>query len=883
MLILTKVIKVTERYREGVGWVYESDRSAQREAQENLDDFYRQDKLDDLEATKEAEIEILNDRIEQWDVYLQALNWRYQEAERNRRDALLAELLDITEFSSQADLQKQIYDKIYADMVQYNIEVDGAYKEGTTMFDDYLTEYTELVDRLRLIREDQIDLVDPTEYIAKNDAQAQAYNKELETFENYLDDYEELVKKLKKIREEQLSILDGSNYYGKNTVTKIGDEEEEEEKKTNKRVQVNADGNAPEGLSIGDIVETAGGDFQIVEAGTKGASFNSKSGYWSIKIDSDSDEKSVKQLKETSEKEANVLDDRTTNRQNYNSRTSELVSQNKNITDQHTSNDNNFIVQQNILKDVEQGVQNGRLINWSGYIEEAEWGYDEADRVFRDYCIADALNITTFDSNADLQNQVCEKIDEMLKLFNTNNESSYEQAISLFNNFLKNYESNISQFKELQEEYASIAEGVYAEGGVTLANGSKITTKTSETTNNTTSTGKTVNVNSDGNAPSGLSVGDTVKTAGGNYRIVSAGTSGANYNPATGYYSVKVSDGRANGILGGPVTETGPMMLHGSPSAPEYVLNSDQAYTLLKNISTTTPTSYANGGSYLTSYTGSSSSTHKSGKELTEEEVNLIENAAAVEAYMKKEKELQEKREDNYDEHISDMEDLFEDEEKEEEAQVSKQTEILKKVEFLKNLEQSIHDGRVVDWSDYVDLSKINYSQSDANFRNYLIADALNISDFDSNADMETQICDKINEMLKLYNSDNEESYEKADTLFKAFLEKYQTNVSNFATMVARYQSIMSEAQNVTTNTATGQTKYTMEADEELKTAYAESAKTGQVVTTASGYKVDASTGTVTSPLTDEWTLADGSAANLNFKSTGVRTYAIKPADMSRD
>ena len=44
--------------------------------------------------------------------------------------------------------------------------------------------------------------------------------------------------------------------------------------------------------------------------------------------------------------------------------------------------------------------------------------------------------------------------------------------------------------------------------------------------------------------------------------------------------------GHADGILGGPITYTGLSMLHGTPSAPEYVLNADQAYTLLRNIST---------------------------------------------------------------------------------------------------------------------------------------------------------------------------------------------------------------------------------------------------------------------------------------------------------
>ena len=43
----------------------------------------------------------------------------------------------------------------------------------------------------------------------------------------------------------------------------------------------------------------------------------------------------------------------------------------------------------------------------------------------------------------------------------------------------------------------------------------------------------------------------------------------------------------STGIEQGPVTYTGLAMLHGSISKPEYVLNSDQAYNLLRNMATT--------------------------------------------------------------------------------------------------------------------------------------------------------------------------------------------------------------------------------------------------------------------------------------------------------
>ncbi len=52
-----------------------------------------------------------------------------------------------------------------------------------------------------------------------------------------------------------------------------------------KTVQVGSDGNAPKGTNVGDVVKTAGGDYLVVPPNTEGASYNSASGLWSVKID----------------------------------------------------------------------------------------------------------------------------------------------------------------------------------------------------------------------------------------------------------------------------------------------------------------------------------------------------------------------------------------------------------------------------------------------------------------------------------------------------------------------------------------------------------------------------------------------------------------------
>lgn len=65
---------------------------------------------------------------------------------------------------------------------------------------------------------------------------------------------------------------------------------------------------------------------------------------------------------------------------------------------------------------------------------------------------------------------------------------------------------------------------------------------------------------------------------------------GTKYDP-----NYKVGDvyrSYSDGIENGPVNYTGLAMLHGSPSSPEYVLNSDQAGTLLKNLATMTMSPY---------------------------------------------------------------------------------------------------------------------------------------------------------------------------------------------------------------------------------------------------------------------------------------------------
>lgn len=50
-------------------------------------------------------------------------------------------------------------------------------------------------------------------------------------------------------------------------------------------LQVQSNGNAPSNAVVGDIVHTAGGDYEVVAPNTVGASFNPQSGLWSKKVE----------------------------------------------------------------------------------------------------------------------------------------------------------------------------------------------------------------------------------------------------------------------------------------------------------------------------------------------------------------------------------------------------------------------------------------------------------------------------------------------------------------------------------------------------------------------------------------------------------------------
>lgn len=152
-------------YRQGLGWVFESNPTKLREAQKDLDDFYKQDRLDDLNNTKDAEQQILQDRIDAWDKYLEQLEWDYKEYERLENERILKELMN-------ANSEEEIRARITADMQKFNSNIQQNYKNYTTIFqDNLLTPYRQANEQLAELRRQRLELLDTSDFYNKNNNQ----------------------------------------------------------------------------------------------------------------------------------------------------------------------------------------------------------------------------------------------------------------------------------------------------------------------------------------------------------------------------------------------------------------------------------------------------------------------------------------------------------------------------------------------------------------------------------------------------------------------------------------------------------------------------------------------------------------------------------------
>lgn len=233
-------------YREGIGWVYESNRQKIREAEKDIDDFYRQDVIDDLNKAKDAELAILDNRIKHWEDYLEMLAEKYNEYTVLEEQRLLKELLGVKS-------EEEVYELIKNDMLDFTNYVDThtsdflenerkAHLAFNTIFNDFMGEYRSNLEQLAELKRQHLELLDLSDYIGQNDLG------------------------LEGITNIGLGIVEEapqtSNIQGKlTTVIRNGKEIQAQIIGGNKGRTYDLEGNLFE-FQDGDIVKTGGGDYQ---------------------------------------------------------------------------------------------------------------------------------------------------------------------------------------------------------------------------------------------------------------------------------------------------------------------------------------------------------------------------------------------------------------------------------------------------------------------------------------------------------------------------------------------------------------------------------------------------------------------------------------------
>lgn len=484
-------------YREGIGWTWESNRSAQKEAQENLDSFYREDKLTDLEETKNADVKRLEQRISDWESYAKALEYKYGAHDREENQKLLMDLLGV-------DNMDDVRDKMTGDMTSYVTEA----KKG-------LDNFTEL----------SYDFKGTIEAIYKD------YNT---IFNDFLNDYKKNLEELQKLYEESLKMEDASGYLKGNDA-------------------IIAPYVTPSNAANEDLL----------------AKMMANSEKW-FDI----------------QKEINSLD---RNASNYKEMVAALQSEQKQL---HSDNEGYAAV-----LDATMSKLYGN--NWSNVGK----GYTDVTVGGKTFATS-ALYVMGKDGTAYTPEEAAKELDRLSKAWWDAKEKGDEAAMkeiadkgnTLGTGFGGTRDENgVWHFDSVSKAGSSAKNATEVVNGqtYTMTSNSSGGKHWSTSSGGGESSGKGTYSSNDGkytigskdgqNFHDNAKAGDTMTGRDGStWTKNSDGSTTISKNGTT----YTVDKGHADGILGGPITYTGLSMLHGTPSAPEYVLNADQAYTLLRNIST---------------------------------------------------------------------------------------------------------------------------------------------------------------------------------------------------------------------------------------------------------------------------------------------------------
>lgn len=574
-------------FREGIGWVYESPVDKRRQAEKDIDDFNRQDKLDDLEKTKDAEVKALEDLSKAWDLYLKELEWDYNEFERINNERILKELMG-------CETEEEIRERITTDMKKFNQNALENYKNYNTIFqDNLLTPYKNNLVELQKLYEQTAQLVNSINGLWVNNNNNLTYDQLLadSAANNKLNlgvDYsaqmlaakdEETFWKLAALRDAKAQAK-GIDISGNNLLYRSNQSFYNQWKNGYQGANANLNNlNWTKDYSAAMLNASSEEEFWNLAAqrdakaalrglDTTGADSRYRNNDEFYKLWA----ASHKELAKGSKKTQKVLDADNNFWKAYNQTDSNLKSDSIGTTDAYV---------------------NEMCKEWVNYNNQYKTLYNQG------MSENNAELQTLQQQMSNIQDQIAQRMRLSVEEIQTIGAQMVEAQQSV-------YQQVMSMNEKIQSAYASSL----ASGGGTVSIGGGLSVSSGRAD---AVSGKDYIQNEDGSytdlhtghtttkKPSGANSKNTTSSA-----FVSENTSGGKGYGTVGNIdnkrkeaeAARGSDGKihvskigtkkyANGIENGPVTYTGLAMLHGTPGNPEFVLNSDQAYTLLRNMATT--------------------------------------------------------------------------------------------------------------------------------------------------------------------------------------------------------------------------------------------------------------------------------------------------------
>ena len=132
-------------YRAGVGFVYEENREEINKAEKELEDFYSQDRIDSMNEAKELELKALDERIEGWNKYLEAMEKVYKTAERRDHMKVLEGLYGVEGWEG---IWKILNDDSNEFLINKEAGQDIYYGQNTNLLENYIGVSSEIYKKM---------------------------------------------------------------------------------------------------------------------------------------------------------------------------------------------------------------------------------------------------------------------------------------------------------------------------------------------------------------------------------------------------------------------------------------------------------------------------------------------------------------------------------------------------------------------------------------------------------------------------------------------------------------------------------------------------------------------------------------------------------------